>query len=411
MVQAATASNQSNILFRMNGAKLAEPLLKASRLVNRMKKSTDFRGEDKTVHVKVSATGGGGGSFSEALAAQQASKHVRFVVTHRLEYQLFTVEGPAIARSKGNKAALLEILNNESKSARYAYARSVAQKAWGRGGGARGRIANTVFTGAVATLLNTADHVHFEVGLKVGFAADDGTPASPAGLKGAPTYLTVTSVDRGAGTVTFDAILSTVSGIAANDYMFRVGDYATAMTGIPGWCPITAPSASESFFGVDRTVYDPQRVSGYRYTAGSGGQMEETLIDAAAEADMCGIDVKGFYVSSRQYAKLLKEMGSSRQRTNKGDGAISYQSLVLVAPNGDGEWDIMGDKDVPDGYGWGLDESEISLETAGSAPDLLNHDGGGPVRQLEGSDAVQGRLGSYGNFFHQNPGNSLIVTF
>lgn len=395
----------------MNGSKLAEPLLKASRLVNRMKKSTDFRGEDKTVHVKVSPTGGGGGSFAEALAAQKASQHVRFVVTHRPEYQLFTVEGQAIARSKGSKAALLEILNNESKSARYAYARSVAHKAWGTGGGARGRISNSSFATAVATLVDSADHVFFDVGMKVGFANDDGTPASPAGLKGSPTYLTVVSVDRGAGTVTFDENLSTVAGIAQNDYMFRVGDYAASMTGVPGWCPRTAPSASESFFGVDRTDYDVQRVSGFRFTAGAGGQMEETLIDAAAEADMCGIDVKGFYVSSRQYAKLLKEMGSSRQRTNKGDGAISYKSLVLVAPNGDGEIDIMGDKDVPDGYGWGLDESEISLETAGGAPDLLNHDGGGPLRQLEGSDAVQGRLGSYGNFFHSNPGNALIVQF
>src|SRR5688572_13585872 len=101
----ATHTNQANILFRMNGAKLAEPLLKASRLVNRMKKSTDFRGEDKTVHVKVSPTGGGGGSFEEAVAAQKASQHVRFVVTHRTEYQLFTITGRAIAQSKGNKAA------------------------------------------------------------------------------------------------------------------------------------------------------------------------------------------------------------------------------------------------------------------------------------------------------------------
>jgi hypothetical protein len=411
MAASATTTNQSNILFRMNGTKLAEPLLKASRLVNRMKKSTDFGGEDKTIHVKVAATGGGGGSFEEALAAQKASQHVRFVVTHRPEYQLFTIQGQAVARSKGKKAALLEIVNNESKSARYAYARSVAHKAWGTGGGARGRIANTVFTGAVATLVSSADHVFFEVGMKVGFSVDNGAVASPAGLRGAPTYLTVTSVDRGAGTVTFDAVLSTVAAIATNDYMFRVGDYGNAMTGIDGWCPRTAPSASESFFGVDRTQYDPQRVSGFRYTANAGGQMEESLIAAAAEADMCGIAVKGFYVSSRQYAKLLIEMGSSRQRTNKGDGAISYNSLVLVAPNGDGEWDIMGDKDVPDGFGWGLDESEISLETAGSAPDLLNHDGGGPLRQLEGSDAVQGRIGSYGNFFHENPGNSLIVQF
>lgn len=411
MATSANVTNQANILYRMNGKKLAEPLLKASRLVNRMKKSTDFRGEDKTVHVKVSPTGGGSSSFAEALAAQKASQHVRFVVTHRNEYQLFTVQGSAVARSKGDSAALLQIVNNESKSARYAYARSVAAKAHGTGGGALGRVSNSSFATAVATLLDSADHVHFEVGAKIGFASDDGTASSPAGLNGSPTYLTVSSVDRAAGTVTFDANLSTVAGIAQNDYMFRVGDYANAMTGVPGWCPVTAPSASESFFGVDRTDYDVQRVSGFRYTAGSGGQMEETLIDAMAEADMCGISVKGLYVSSRQYAKLLKELGSGRQRTNKGDGDISYNSLVLVAPNGDGEIDIMGDKDVPDGYGWGLDESEISLQTAGNAPDLLNHDGGSMLRQLQDDDAVQGRLGSYGNFFHENPGNALIITF
>lgn len=411
MASSATTTNQSNILYRLNGTKLAEPLLKASRLMNRIKKDTNFRGEDATVHVKVSPTGGGSASFSEALAAQKASQHVRFVVTHRKEYQLFTVQGDAIARSKGDKAALLQILNNESKSARYAYARAVAHKGHGAGGGARGQLSNSSFATAVATLVNSADHVHFEVGMKIGFSDDDGTPASPAGLRGSPTYLTVASVDREAGTVTFDANLSTVSAIAQNDYMHRVGDYANAMTGLAGWCPYTAPSASESFFGVDRTDYDLQRVAGFRYTAGSGGQMEETLIDAAAEADMCGISIKGIYVSSRRYAHLLKEMGSSRQRTNKGDGDISYNSLVLVAPNGDGEIDILGDKDVIDGYGWGIDESEMSFRTAGMAPDLLNHDGGTMLRQLPDDDAVQGRLGSYGNIFHENPGNSLIITF
>jgi hypothetical protein len=69
------------------------------------------------------------------------------------------------------------------------------------------------------------------------------------------------------------------------------------------------------------------------------------------------------------------------------------------------------EEDLRNNYGWGLKMSEMYLRTAGASPRLLNYGGNGPLLTAYDADALQGRLGSYGNFTHENPGNSLIVTW
>jgi hypothetical protein len=177
-----------------------------------------------------------------------------------------------------------------------------------------------------------------------------------------------------------------------------------------GWAPVSAPSAAETFMGIDRTDIDTQRASGVRFN-GNGGNMEETLLDACARADENGVDIDTIWVGSRRMSTAQKELTSARIRDNKGDGDIGYTSLQVNAPIGNGTIDIIHEKDIDNAYAWGFDMSDWYLRTAGEAPDLLNHDGLGPLRQAADADAVQGRVGSYGNFFHENPGNSLIITW
>jgi hypothetical protein len=200
MSTSATVTNQDNLLFRMYGDKLRMPLLKASKFVNKMKKDTNFRGADRTVHVEVAPTGGGSSSFEGALASAKETQTIRFVVTRRTEYQVFNVQGHVIAASRGNKGAMLQILGNESKSARYAYARSVATKAKRGGGGSLFRLdTTTTLASTTAILRDATDAVGVEAGMQLEWSTDDGTAASPAGVLGSPTYLTVVSVNNRGG--------------------------------------------------------------------------------------------------------------------------------------------------------------------------------------------------------------------
>src|SRR5262249_2481726 len=157
---------------------------------------------------------------------------------------------------------------------------ATARRAWGLGGGSIGQLHGSVNLASTTLQVRSRTDIIglFNKGVQLEFAADNGTGTSPVGRRGSPDRLTVQSGNRDAGTAVTSAALNTVSSITADDYIFRRGDYGAAVTGLPGWCPPTAPTTGDSFFGLDRTV-DPVRLSGTRVT-GSGGNMEEVIQDA-----------------------------------------------------------------------------------------------------------------------------------
>lgn len=406
----ATVTNKTPLLKRIHGDNLADPLYKRSRFLARIGKDTKFGGEDRTFVVKVSPTAGGSASFVKALANQNAGQEVRFALTHRKEYQVFSVQGDAIARSNGNKNAIVGVVKHESGLAKGEFFKALSKRAWGNGGGSLGQISSTV-TGTTMTLTNRVDISGFEVNQRYVFSSEDGSADSPAALRDNGETVQVTGgINRATGAMTVTT-LSNIAGLTSADYIFRDGDYAQAMTGMRGWCPLADPTAAESFFGVDRTDYDIVRTSGLRFTSYSGGPKEETLIAACAEAELNDIDISTCYVSPLDYRDLLMEMGSKRERDKETDSGISYRALELYGQGGNGVVEIVSDKYVPDGYFWMVNDSDIRLRTAGDCPKVLNDDGIGMLVRAADDDAYQGRLGAYGNFEHKNPGNSVIGTF
>jgi hypothetical protein len=222
----------------------------------------------------------------------------------------------------------------------------------------------------------------------------------------------VTAVDRAANTVTLSGNLDTVDSITDDDYVFRRGDYAAAFTGIAGWGPIADPGGSDNFMGVNRSTTDVQRVSGLRYTG--TGTKEESLINACAEGAINGIMVTTCFCNPLDYASIIIELGSKRIRDNDGDGKVGFKSVEVDAGAGteSGTINVIADKDIKKGYAWLVNTEDFEVATAGGCPDLLNHGaGGGMFRTMESSDALQGRLGTYGNLFNNNPGNQIILTW
>ncbi len=410
----ANTTNQLPLLKRLWGSKVAEPFYKASRFASMINSDTNFGSEGRYVNVTVAPTAGGSANFADALASQDATQEKRFFVTHRKEYQVFSLQGDVIARLKGNANGLVEAVKQQADKARYAFARAMARKLWGNGGGALGQIAAAQnLASAVLTLRTPTDVVGFDVGMQLEFASDDGSSATPAGRRGGPDRLTVTAVNRGsasvAPTITLSGLLNTVSGITANDFIFRRGDYSLAMTGMRGWNPITTPTTGDSFFGLDRSVSDPVRLSGARIVGG-GKPKEESLIDATAEAQINGIDLKQVFVNPLDYRDLVKEMGSKReiQITAKQAG-MGFTALEVYGATG--TLQVVSEVDVPRGYGWACDTDQITLRTAGDCPMMLNEDGVGKLLRAYDDDAYQGRIGAYGNLFQDNPGNAMIISW
>jgi hypothetical protein len=407
----ANTTNQLPLLKRLWGDKVAEPLYKRSKFLASIKKDTDFGGEGRYVNVTIGPTAGGSADFATALANQDATSEKRFFVTHRKEYQVFSIQGDLIARSRGNKNAVLESVKQQADKARYAFFRSMAARAWGNAGGALGVISSgSTVSSTTITLATRADVVRFEPNMRVTAADDDGSAASPAGVLDNGTQLTITAINRSTGTLTASAAWNTIAGIAAGDYIHRAGDYSLAMTGTRGWAPVSDPSASENFFGLDRTLGDIQRLSGIR-VSGSGGSKEETLISAGAEAQMAGAESKLVFCNPLDLADLVKEQGSKvvYQQAQSREAGIGFDVIKVHTPVGN--VGVTSEPDVPKGYAWMLDTDEITLRTAGDCPMMLNEDGVGKLMRSATDDSYQGRLGCYGNFFFENPGHSVIITW
>lgn len=408
----ANTTNQLPLLKRLWGSKVADPMYKASRFASMINTDTNFGSEGRYVNVTVAPTAGGSSNFADALAAQDSTKEVRFFVSHRKEYQVFSLQGDVIARLRGNANGLVEAVKQQADKARYAFSRAVARKFWANGGGALGQLATTTNLATNQLILRqTADIVGFEIGQQVEFAVDDGSAASPAGRRGTPDRLTILGINRDTGTLTMSGLLNTVTAITTSDFVFRRGDYSLAMTGMRGWNPIVAPTfgGGDSFFGFDRGSSDVNRLCGVRIT-GAGKPKEESLIDGTAEAQINGISVNNVFVNPRDYRDLSKEMGSKREiqvdakQANMGFTAMQVNSAV-------GPLNIISEVDVPRGTGWGVDVDQITLRTAGDCPMMLNEDGVGKLLRAYDDDAYQGRIGAYGNLFNDNPGNVVIFNW
>jgi len=416
MAVSGSSTTNLSILKRLWGSDVPTPMYKASKALAFIKKDSNFGGEGRYVVVSVAPPGGGSAHFPEAVANQSATDERRFFVQHRNEYQVWSITNEAIHKTRGDKNALVELVKHYLGRARYAYARASARRFWGNRGGAAGQIAAAQNLAlAVMTLRNRGNVAAFEVGQWYQFASTDGTgtaAAYPTDLRGGGSKLQVIAIDRIAGTVTFNAALNTIPAITANDFVFRAGDYAQAKTGAQGWGPTAAPTGGENFFGLDRTTTDVQRVSGARFNGAGQGKIE-TLIDSCAEGQTVGVggeraSMFKAFLHPLDFRDVQKDRESVREVDAMSvESKIGFKALEVQTPLG--AITIFSETDVNQGNFWIFDTDEIYSRNAGDDPmDLV---GGNGLLIYQDQDSRQGRLGSYGNYFWENPGNQIIGTF
>lgn len=405
----ATSTTQVNLLKRLYGNDIAKPMYEKSRLLADCKKDTKFRGENFTVAVKIGDTTGSSNTFADARAALNPSTIKKFLVTRRRTYALMQIENEVIEAGRGD-GAIVDVLKNEMDAARNSFSEQMSRQVWGLDGGSWGRIDSSVNLASTSLKLRVRQDVigGFRVGEVLEFASDNGTGLSPAGRRGAPDQLSVTAIDRDAGVMTTSAALNTVTNITVNDYVFPRGAYAAAFSGLPAWAPSTAPTAgSDSFFGLDRTV-DTLRLSGIR-VSGGGGDKEDTLQNAGAECLNNGIRPKKLYANPNDYSDLQKKLGS-KVNVTKGEGYTGFKAVTAYTAAG--EVDIVAEPYVPKGYAWMLDPEDFVLSTANECPAILSQGSGQyGMMLLDAQDAFELRLGTYGNFYHRNPGGTCVIAW
>lgn len=370
-------------------------------------KMEDFGGRNLPIPLIYGNPQNRSATFATAIAGTTTSKLDDFLLTRVKDYSIATIDNETLEASKGNANAFLEAATVEIDGVINSLTRSLATKLYRSGWGELGQIDATV-TGTTLTLANANDIVNFEVGMQLVFAASLDSDA----LRASGASVTVTAVNRSAGSMTVSANLSTITGLTASDYIFIKGDRQDSATpsrlavaGLGAWVPSSAPGSS-SFFGVDRTV-DVTRLGGLRLDATST-PIEEALIEGASLVAREGGKLDHFFMSYATFSSLEKALGTKVQYVDvKMNAEVGFRGIMVNGPRGPIK--VIPDQNCPSNRVFGVQLSTWKLYSLGKAVRVIDTDGLQMIRQAS-ADGVEVRYGFYGNLGCRAPGFNINIS-
>jgi hypothetical protein len=403
--QLTIAQAQAILKVKYPDVKVAEMAYKGRPLLALMPKDTNFVGELYDLPLHFGGNTGGAATMADAVASKAGGKYGRFLLTRARDYAVGSIENEAVKASASDVGAFVKVVSSEVDRTMNNASNNLNRMLYGNGGSARGRIASGSGTDTLQ-LATPSDIVNFEVGMYICSDDTDGT----AGGADDGEYIQITHINRKAGTIKASGVTwNSNSNFAANDYLFRKGDFGLALSGLQAWIPTTAPGAT-TFFGQDRSL-DVTRLGGMRYD-GSSQSIEEALIDANSELVQEGGDPSHIFMHPKYRAALVKEMGSrviwdkvsSPDRVN-----IGFRTVSLTGENGNVQ--IVSDRNCPYGYAYQLTMKDFVFASLGVFPGFIEGAFGTGHALLEATnDAVEFRMGGYGQVGCKNPGASQVIT-
>lgn len=338
-------------------------------------KNPGFSGDGMKIPIIYSNPQGvGGTALSTVAAAATNLKNSHFQLTVGEYGGVVNIGERVIRASKDNEGAFLANKTAETDGMFGQMADSLSFMLLSNGGQSIGKI-ESVSTNDL-TLYDDADAVNFEVGMTIGGSATDGTSG---------TYYTgttdVTAVNRETGviSVTSAAAINSGTGAAADDFLFRSGDFGQDSTIIHGFGSFI-PSSSASMpnlFSLVRTP-DTTRLGGCRVKTSSltGKGIEERI-------QLLGAWMTGRYkakmpdcviLHSEDWQKLAISLQARGQRPANDDNAkFGYQYLEVIA--GGGRCKVYADRYAPIGTAWMIRKDTWTLWSMGPLFDTVNEDG------------------------------------
>lgn len=363
-----------------------------------VKKNTDFGGKYKPIPIINGVSQGRSSTFANAQGNQSPVQIQSFLLTRSSDYSIATIDNQTMLASRTDKMAFLEGAKVVIDGSIRSITQSLASAIFRSGTGSIGQISGSVTSGAI-TLTNPGDIVQFEINMVLQANTSDGG-ASPRAALG---Y--VVSVNRQAGTLVVSTSMggsgTSPSGWGNTDYLLVQGDLNNKIKGLAGWIPATAPTSSDSFFGVNRSA-DTVRLAGLPYS-GTSQSIEEALIDSSAQLAREGGKPNVFVTNFASYAALEKALGAKVQYIDmKANAEIAFRGIMVNGAN-------SMIKVFPDRYcqaqtGYLLQMDTWALECLGDAPQILRYGDGLEMLRVYNADAGEVRVGYYAQLRTNAPG-------
>jgi hypothetical protein len=381
-----------------------------------------FAGKYIPVPIEYGVPQGRSHTFATAQGNQTATQLQSFFVYVIQDYQLVTITNLLMEQTKSNAGAFVDAAKLQMDGGFRNITNNIAFELFGSGTATRGtstasstQTGGTAPGGVVINLSNSQQVVQFEVGMTlVASATDGGAPSSDT--------VTVTAVDRANGIVSGTASATTLSanwaiatGIA---YLSVQGDIPStgaantgsflALSGLAAWFPATTPANNDNFWGVNRS-FDPTRLAGLRYNAASY-TIEEGMTNALAFANREGAKPDLCIMDFASYAALVNNLGAKVQyvQVNHDEVEVAFDGIMFQSAYG--KVTVLADRSCPPQTAYVLTMNTLKLRSLGKVPHILTYG----MEGLEGlrvgnADALEIRIGYYGNLICSAPGWNMVV--
>ncbi len=365
-------------------------------------KKTNATGKVIPIPVVYEVNQGRSSNFANAQGNQSPGLLAEFFLTLKPDYDIATLGNQAMLASQDEKGSFLDFSTLFVDLAIQGASLSAASSLFRAGTGSIGAISS--ITSGVITLTNPADVSQFGINQTLQANSTDG--GSPRAALG---YVIARNVVAGTITVSATAMqgaAGTPSGWTAADFLLVQGDNNAKFSGYSGWLPSTAPSSTDNFYGVNRSV--DSRLYGLYYN-GVQQPIEEAIIDAALLVRREKGRPRHFLTNFGSEAALIKALGARREFVDwEGEGEIGFRGVKIQGPAGPIE--CFSDRNCQAATGYLLQMNTWCLYSLNSVPHIFKYGDQLDMLRLANADASEVRVGYYANAGTRAPGwNSQVA--
>jgi hypothetical protein len=407
----------------------------------RLKKVQDFYGQNLKLPFRFADPASVSRNFTAALNLRTtaASQYANVQLTRGHQFGVVTIDRETILASMNDAGAFLNARKAEIDGMINQLGNRLSQDMFGDGSGILGSV-SFVTSGSPTfqTLTDANQIVNFEVGMFVGVTASipaAGTGATLVNTQGA--Y--IVAIDRDAGNI---SLSSTYGGAAAywnsltnwsgltngtTYYLLQQSDNTgfsatsttSAVVGLSSWIPNTAPTSSDTFFGITlgsgqtigRSV-DADRLAGIRYN-GNGLPIEEVVNRCAYRVARDGGRPDSVVMNYAQLSNLQTSLGAKiryAEFNGNGPAATGVTFSAFQVPGPKGALTVYADGNCPTGQAYMLQQDCWSFHHLSGAPELITMGNVQGVLQESALDALQVRAACYGQLMCDAPGYNAVMT-
>ncbi len=365
-------------------------------------KKTNATGKVIPIPVVYEVSQGRSSNFANAQGNQTPGLLAEFFLTLKPDYDIATLGNQAMLASQDEKGSFLDFSTLFVDLAIQGASLSAASSLFRAGTGSIGAISS--ITAGVITLTNPADVSQFGINQTLQANSTDG--GSPRAALG---YVIARNVVAGTITVSATALQGAAgspTGWTAADFLLVQGDNNAKFSGYSGWLPSVAPSSTDNFYGVNRSV--DSRLYGLYYN-GAQQPIEEAIIDAALLVRREKGRPRHFLTNFGSEAALIKALGARREFVDwEGEGEIGFRGVKIQGPAGPIE--CFSDRNCQAATGYLLQMNTWCLYSLNAVPHIFKYGDQLEMLRLANADASEVRVGYYANAGTRAPGwNSQVA--